>query len=69
MVLADSPNGTYFDFRPAYDRIADLENTYLEESVLAGIIDDANACGDTALGMIYVSDWRKLVEEINWHNC
>jgi len=56
MVLADSPNGTYFDFRPAYDRIADLENTYLEESVLAGIIDDANACGDTALGMIYVSE-------------
>jgi len=56
MTFTDAQNGTVIDFRPPYDRIADLENTYLEESVLAGIIDDANAGCDTALGMSYVSE-------------
>jgi len=56
MVLADSPNGTYVDFRPAYDRIADLEHTHLEESVLAGIMIDASAsAGNKALGMEYLA--------------
>lgn len=55
MVLADSPNGTIVDFRPAYDRIADLEHTHLEESVLAGIMTDASAsAGDKSLGMDYL---------------
>ncbi len=49
-------NGTVIDFRPTYDRTADLEHTYLEESVLAGILMDASACdGDKALGMDYLA--------------
>jgi len=55
MTFTDAQNGTVIDFRPPYDRIADLENTYLEESVLAGIIDDASASSDTALGISYVA--------------
>ena len=48
-------NGSVVDFRPTYDRTADLEHTYLEESVLAGILMDAGACeGDKALGMDYL---------------
>ena len=55
MAFAQERNGTGIDFRPAYDRIADLENTYLEESVLAGIMMDAGAEeGDKALGMDYL---------------
>jgi len=56
MVKADAQNGTVVDFRPAFDRIADLEHTHLEESVLAGIITDASAeAEDKALGMDYVA--------------
>jgi len=51
-----SSNATVVDFRPAYDRIAELEHTYLEESVLAGIMEDASATGeDTAPGMSYIA--------------
>lgn len=48
-------NATVVDFRPTYDRTTELEHTYLEESVLAGIIIDADAeVGDKALGMQYL---------------
>jgi len=49
-------NGSEVDFRPAYDRIADLEHVHLEESVLAGLINDASAEeGDRSLGMDYLA--------------
>ncbi len=55
MAFAEERNGTMIDFRPAYDRIVELENTYLEESVLAGIMVDAGAeDGDQALGMHHI---------------
>ncbi len=56
MTFADSSNGTVINFRPTYNCIADLEHTYLEESVLAGIVMDAGAeAGDKALGMDHLA--------------
>ncbi len=55
-MILDSQQENTTDFRPTYDRLADLEHTYLEESVLAGLMIDASAEeGERALGMDYLA--------------
>lgn len=51
-----SLNDAVVDFRPTYDRTAELEYTCLEESLLAGIMEDAGATvEDKAPGIGYVA--------------